>query len=94
MNVPRKYRRKPTEGLFIEFHPHELHSLPHLPELLDKEWVRSIGGRWQVWNGKHESWINVDVGDFIRVDDPDDFYPVARDTFEATYELVVDDGGA
>ena len=45
-------------------------------------------GEYYVWNELHRSEITLKVGDMVRVDDPNDTYPIDRQTFEATYEPV------
>lgn len=43
----------------------------------------------EVYNKLHDSWIKLKVGDFVRTDlAPDDVYPIDREVFFNTYELV------
>lgn len=39
-----------------------------------------------VWNEPQKTWVGVNDGDFIRVDNPDDIYPIAADYFAQNYE--------
>lgn len=43
---------------------------------------------YEVWNQAGRAWVGVRIGDFIRVDMPGDIYPIPRDVFEGTYDLV------
>lgn len=46
-------------------------------------------GYYEVHNLLHDSWIKIKEGDFVRTDlAPDDVYPIDRETFFNTYELV------
>lgn len=42
----------------------------------------------EIWNAKHESWIGLNVGDYINVTDLGDTYPIARDVFARTYDVL------
>lgn len=74
-------------------------SLPKVIEAIEFKWdadyeeeiqLRRIeGNKFQVWNDLHKSWINVSDGDMIRVDNaPEDVYPIKREIFDVTYELI------
>lgn len=83
-NLPRRYRRIPTEILAVEFQRDA--DLPLgivLERMHDEE-----GVSFRVWNDLHRSFVGVKPGDFLRVDDLNDVYPIDRATFEATYEEV------
>lgn len=43
---------------------------------------------YEVWNQLHESWIKLKPGDYVRIDDSNDNYPIDEDTFNNTYTLV------
>lgn len=47
-------------------------------------------GTFFVFNAKHQSEINLAPGDYLNVTDAGDVYPIARDVFERTYDLVTD----
>lgn len=42
----------------------------------------------EVWNETQGSWIRVNEGDVLRIDDPDDVYPIAADYLEENFEEV------
>jgi hypothetical protein len=46
-----------------------------------------VGG-WVVFNKLHNSFIGIKPGDFVRVDNEDDRYPIDRKTFFKTYEII------
>ncbi len=50
--------------------------------------TRPGAGNYQVWNEKHFSWIGFEHGDYLNVTNVDDIYPIAKDVFEATYDVV------
>jgi hypothetical protein len=45
------------------------------------------GAEYFVWNALHGSRINLKPGDFVNVTNPQDIYPIDRDTFARTYEV-------
>lgn len=54
--------------------------------------------RWQqeetrtaVWNEPQQTWVGVNDGDYIRLDQPTDVYPIAATYFAANYEWVSDE---
>lgn len=46
---------------------------------------------YEVWNGLHSSWIKLKPGDYVRIDDPNDNYPIDQETFHNTYEPIEGD---
>ena len=42
----------------------------------------------QVFNKPQQTWITVNRGDYLRVDNPEDIYPIAPDYFAKNYDLV------
>jgi hypothetical protein len=74
------YERIPTCIQAVEFQPHI------------RPWPLNVRSRsslsdndWFVWNELHKSEINVRPGDMIRVDDPNDTYPIDPAKFAETY---------
>lgn len=49
--------------------------------------IRADGSAY-VHNVPQNSEITVNEGDYVRVDNPDDIYPIAADYFAANYDLV------
>jgi len=43
---------------------------------------------YQIYNRKHQSWIGCELHDYINVTDINDTYPIAKDVFEATYQII------
>lgn len=90
-----KYRRKPTEIFAVEFRPSDVSWRAGsqgcaIGELYGAQ-IRSgtIPGKgFEVWNERHDSWIGLDPGDYLRVGDDRDVYPIDASTFEETYERV------
>lgn len=44
--------------------------------------------RYSVYNALHNNYIPVKPGDYIRVDKPNDVYPIAESVLEKEYEEV------
>lgn len=42
----------------------------------------------KVHNSLHDSWINIDEGDWIRVDTPNDVYPIKDSYMKTKYRAV------
>jgi len=79
----RKYRRIPEIIEAIEF------------KAGTKEWPEGIQYNhseksYMVWNALHKSWIKLKDGDYVRMDNPRDRYPIDRKTFMKTYEFYSD----
>lgn len=49
-------------------------------------------GEFQVFNRLHESWINLQPGDYVNVTDTtgQDIYPIDKATFDSTYTVVTE----
>lgn len=45
-------------------------------------------GTWQIYNGLHNSWINIKMGDFYRTDIEGDTYPIDAEYMKKNYEEV------
>jgi len=80
MTKVKKYRRLPEIIEAVEFLSNE------------KEWPKGIDfdpddGSYGVWNDLHQIRIKFKHGDFIRMDNPQDRYPIDRETFHRTYEF-------
>ena len=41
-----------------------------------------------VWNEPQQSWVGVNHGDYIRIDNPEDVYPINAEYFAQNFELV------
>lgn len=50
--------------------------------------IEAKNNSYRVYNLLHDSWIKVKIGDFIRVDKPNDHYPIDKETFQSTYNLL------
>ena len=50
--------------------------------------VRIERCQYQVFDHLHDTWINLEVGDWIITGPQGENYPVKKDMFEATYERV------
>lgn len=77
-----KFRNKPKIINAEEFYPHE------------ERWpvnVCYINGSYKVWNNLHSSYITVKPGDWIRIDNIDDTYPIDRAYIEENYEVCYDE---
>jgi hypothetical protein len=70
----------------------EVTSLPAVQGGLDNVRIRArageFGHRFEVWNALHQSWIGVNVGDYLNVTDAGDVYPIDADYFAQNYEVV------
>lgn len=42
----------------------------------------------KVWNGVQKTWVGVNDGDYIRIDNPDEVYPIAAYYFAQNYDVV------
>lgn len=98
----QEYERIPTRIRAVEFWP-EVKPWPlnvrqrsretcSDPQCGDSTWDHECDlgepiDEWFVYNGLHKSAINLQPGDFVRVDDPNDTYPIDRATFEKTYRV-------
>lgn len=79
MRKIKKYRRIPEIIEAVEFRTE------------DDEWPNGVALDGElntfVWNDLHKTYIKVRDGDFIRMDKPNDRYPIDRKTFFQTYEF-------
>ncbi len=41
-----------------------------------------------MYNLFYGSWVEVKIGDFIRIDNPNNHYPIDKETFQRTYDIV------
>jgi hypothetical protein len=57
---------------------------PHVQFLVDGEALR-------VWNAPQQTWVGVNDGDYVRIDDPADVYPIAPEYFAANFDVVPDE---
>ena len=77
----------PSEIVALQFDP-DLPLPEHYQTTLKVRPNELAGGKdtHQVWNQRHEAWIGIELGDFIRLDTgPNDYYPIARLYFERKY---------
>lgn len=63
------------------------------PQCRDSTWDHDCelgepSGKYYVWNELHKSKINLQPGDWVRQDDPKDYYPIAQAVFNETFEPV------
>lgn len=103
--IPKRYERTPTVITAVEFQPDwtvspvelELGLSGWLLELEEGEarvaYTPGQPKAFQVWNEIHATWIGFAAGDFLRIDDADDVYPIDADTFMDTYTEVTDGEG-
>lgn len=76
-----KYQSRPRVITAVQFDPNK-------PLPLN---VNTSGeGHWAVYNALHQSYINLKPGDYVRIDDPNDTYPIDEETFKATYDLITE----
>jgi len=74
------YRKRPIKIEAVEF------GVDFLPEEVV---IKNSSEGSMVYNELHDSWIKINFGDMIRVDQaPEDVYPIDRETFDQTYEKV------
>ncbi len=72
-----KYRKKAIEVNLIEFTGEP------------NNYVKTrINNSTYIWNNLHKSEINIEIGDFINISTPDDYYPIKKSIVESTYEKV------
>jgi hypothetical protein len=45
----------------------------------------------RVWNAPQQTWVGVNDGDYVRIDDPADVYPIAPEYFAANFDVVPDE---
>jgi hypothetical protein len=50
-----------------------------------------VAGHYFVQNRLHNSQIGIKLGDYVRVDNPDDTYPIDAAYFAENYEVVDED---
>lgn len=74
-----QFRRKPEVIEAVQF-------APGVPLPVGTQIEYGIDTPWRVWNALHESWIGFRAGDWLRVDNPEDVYPIDAATFARTYE--------
>lgn len=85
-----KYRSSPRTITAVQFGGDVGIASPSLMGAM----VRGDSSGYEVWNGLHNTWIKLKPGDYIRIDDSTDNYPIDEDTFNNTYTLIKenDDG--
>lgn len=78
--------KKPIPIEVVQFGPR---ALTHLPSYV--QW-RHADSKYSVFNARHSSWIDVKIGDYLNVTDTTgrDIYPIDRETFDRTYDVVID----
>lgn len=47
-------------------------------------------GGVSVWNEPQQTWVRVHDGDYVRIDNPDDIYPIGADAFAELYDQIDD----
>lgn len=60
----------------------------------NKKWppnVVKVLGRHKVWNDLNAEYLNIKPGDWVRVDDLKDTYPIDEKYMEENYEVVYDE---
>lgn len=63
----------------IEFDPQKPFDLPSEVK------IHKDGDDYKIYNRLHGSWINIKQGDMIRIDQPNDHYPIDKKYFEENY---------
>ena len=73
---PKKLRTITCEQFWPDQHPWPQHVI--------------IDGmnEWAVWNGLHQSRIKLKPGDWVRVDTPNDTYPIDQNYMAENYEAI------
>lgn len=79
--------KKPIPIEVVEFQPDTRGVLP-----VSVMWRSNSDDTYAVFNSLHNSWIEVKPGDYLNVNDQTgrDIYPIDRETFERTYDIVID----
>lgn len=78
-----KFRSVPQDIEAVQFHPDKLDSLPAYVNVKQNQ-----DEVWQVHNPLHDSWISVDECDWIRIDTPNDIYPIKDSYMKTKYRAV------
>jgi hypothetical protein len=79
-----KFRSKPkviTAVQFLDGRP-----FPHPNIQQEPKGVEPV--QYAVWNRLHGSWIAIKFGDWVRVDDDNDTYPIDSEYMRANYDLI------
>ena len=76
-----KFRNKPKGIEAEQFWPEKLPWLPNVGEY-------DGSGGYYVFNQLHQSHINIKPGDWIRTDNPKDYYPIKQEYMNQNYEQI------
>lgn len=74
-----KFRSIPQDIEAIQFFAKDQNVLPAYIK------IKNEAGVCKVFNPLHDSWINVYEGDWIRIDIPNDIYPITADYLKSKY---------
>lgn len=74
---------------FVSF-PQQIEAIRYAPNVEFPSFVklRAFDGAVQVYNPAHSSWISVKDGDWIRIDNPGDVYPITNDYMKSKYRAI------
>lgn len=91
-----KYRKKPVVVEAFQWTGKNTKEILNLMKENDsdrKAYPRIVQGKWCLGIETLEGWHIASVGDYIIKGIKGEFYPCKPDIFEATYELVEENGG-
>jgi hypothetical protein len=78
------YKSKPKIIEAVEFNPDDLTNLRGV-DLNEIKSVSPPTTEYQIYNRLHSSWIGIKPGDMVRIDQPNDHYPIDKAYFEENY---------
>jgi hypothetical protein len=59
-----------------------------LPPNVHQKFDENGPGGYHVYNDLHTSWIDLKLGDWVRIDDPNDTYPIDAAYMAANYDQI------
>lgn len=84
--IIKTFKTKPSTIQAVKFDKNLIGKLEDM-----KIFIRSTeDGPYQIYNPKQGSWININEGDWIRVDLKDDHYPIANDYMMIKYNEEIE----
>ena len=72
--------KRPIPIEVVEFHPDTVLQLGVI--------FMGTPNGYRVFNNLHKSYIGVEIGDFLNITNLDDVYPINREVFFNTYDVV------
>ena len=74
------HEKKPTQVKLIQ-----LKELLELDQENDIEIRETPSSEYEVYNKLHQSWIKLELEDYINITTPGDYYPIKKHIVEASY---------